>query len=87
MPKTPKPPKERKQSDKQAKIMTAVKAATLINGEGTSYTPAQIGNECGKAGGSPASDWAYPAIKTLVRKGILVKDETKPGRYKLPTTV
>lgn len=73
---------ERKQSEKQNLIVEAMRKAHEANGPGTTYTPAQIGMECGKAKGSPAADWAYPAIKTLVRKGVIVKTD-KPGRYKL----
>lgn len=75
--------KERKLSAKQAQIVNAMKNATAINGPGSSYKPAQVAVECGKTGGSPGSDWAYPAIKTLVRKGILEKDPEKAGRYRV----
>lgn len=75
-------PKGRKPSAKQNQIIDAMRAAHKANGPGTTYTPAQVGMECGKAKGSIASDWAYPAIKTLVRKGIIEKGD-KPGRYKL----
>lgn len=82
MPKEKKTPKERKLSDKQTQILEAVKKSIAANGPGTGYTPSQIGQDCGKAAGSPAADWAYPAIKTMVRKGLLIK--AGPGRYTLP---
>ncbi len=75
-------PKERKASAKQNMIVESMRAAHRTNGPGTTYTPAQVGTVCGKGGGSKASDWAYPAIKTLVRKGIILKGD-RPGRYKL----
>ncbi len=77
--------KEAKKSKKQEAILAAfgqLAAATAVVGDPTDYTPSQVGVACGKDKGSPAADWAYPAIKTLLRKGLLAKG-SRPGRYTL----
>lgn len=73
--------KTRKASEKQVKILEAVGRlrASAKEGAPEGFTPSQIGQECGKEAGSPAADWAYPAIKTLVRKEALAK--VGNGRY------
>ena len=74
-PKAPKAPKERKLSAKQVKILEVLaKSAAPM-------TPSEVGVQCGMAQGSPAADWAYPAIKSLVTRGSVTKPA--PGRYAL----
>jgi hypothetical protein len=63
----------RRASEKQVAILGVLQKATAP------MTPAEVGVLCGREKGSPASDWAYPAIKSLVRKGSVQK--AGPGRY------
>jgi len=75
MTKTATIPKERKASGKQLAILAALGAATQA------MTPSEVGVACGKEKGSPAADWAYPAIKAMVTKGTIIK--AGPGHYQL----
>ena len=65
--------KPRKLSRKQAGIMVFLEATPFPT------TPSDIGVSQGKAKGSPAADWAFPAIQSLVRVGLVKK--VSPGRY------
>jgi Fe2+ or Zn2+ uptake regulation protein len=67
--------KPRKPSRKQIDIL-----AVLAN-HTTPLTPSQVGVELGKTMGSPAADWAFPALKSLVKNGRVEK--VGIGRYQL----
>ena len=90
-PKAPKPPKSVKapaevgapKAPRKEREMGAKQKAILevLTTKAVEMTPSEIGQECGLAKGSPAADWAFPAIKTLVLKGLVEK--AGPGKYKV----
>jgi hypothetical protein len=65
--------KPRKLSRKQAGIMAFMELTPFP------ATPSEIGMSQGRVKGSDAADWAFPAIQSLVRVGLVKK--VSPGRY------